>query len=59
MRTTSSPTASTNESLSEANCVNTSVIGDSWNKKSEDWVEEMRIVDAEAKEIRRSRERVG
>ena len=58
MRTTSSPTASTNEFLSEANCVNTSVMGDSWNKK-ENWVDEMRIVDAEAKEIRRSRERIG
>ena len=41
--------ASTNESLSEANCVNTSVMGGSWDKKPEDWVEEMRIVDAEAK----------
>ena len=42
-------TASTNEPLSEANCVNTSVMGDSWDKKPEDWVEEVRIVDAEAK----------
>ena len=24
-------------------------MGDSWNKKPEDWVEEMKIVDAEAK----------
>ena len=29
--------------------MNTSVVGDSWDKKPEDWVEEMRIVDAEAK----------
>ena len=42
-------TASTNESLSEANCVNMSVMGDSWDEKPEDWAEEMRIVDAEAK----------
>ena len=40
---------------SEANCVNISVMGGSWDKKPEAWVEEMRIVDAEAK----SRERVG
>ena len=26
-----------------------SVMGDSWDKKPEDWVEEMRTVDAEAK----------
>ena len=45
-------TASTNESLSEANCVNTSVMGDSWDKEPEDWVEEMRIVVAEAKKTR-------
>ena len=49
MRTTSKSTASTNESLSEAICVNVSVMGDSWVKKPEDWVEEMRIVDAEAR----------
>ena len=42
-------TARTNESLSEASSVNMSVMGDSWDKKLEDWVEVMRIVDAEAK----------
>ena len=41
-------TTSTNESVSEANCVHMSVMGDSWDKKPEDWVEEMRTVDAEA-----------
>ena len=46
MRTTSSPQQAP---TSEANCVNMSVMGDSWDKKPEDWVEEMRIVDAEAK----------
>ena len=45
-------TASTNEFLSEANCVNMSVMGDSWDKKPGDWVEEMRIVDAEEKKTR-------
>ena len=49
MRTTSGPQASINESLSETNCVNMSVMGDSWDKNPEDWVEEMRIVDAGAR----------
>ena len=44
-------TANTNESLSEANCVNMSVMGNSWDK-AEDWVEQMRIIDAEAKKTR-------
>ena len=47
MRTTSSPQQGP-ASQSEANCVNTSVKGDSWDKKPEDWLEEMMIVDAKA-----------
>ena len=42
-------TSSINEFLSEADCVNMSVMGDSWDKKPEDWVEDMRIVDAKTK----------
>ena len=43
MRTKSSPPARTNESLSEANCVNMPVMGDSWDKKPEDWVRKCRL----------------
>ena len=45
-------TSSINEFLSEADCVNMFVMGDSWDKKPEDWVEDMRIVDAKTKKRR-------
>ena len=48
MSTTKSPQQAPT-SPSEATCVIMSVVGDSWDKKPEGWVEEMRIVDAEAK----------
>ena len=50
VRTTSSPQqAPTRPCVEPTDCVNKSVMGDPWEKKPEDWVEEKRIVDAEAK----------
>ena len=50
MRTTSSPQqAPTSPCVKPTAYVNMSVMDDSWDRKPEDWVEEKRIVDAEAK----------
>ena len=52
MRTTGSPQqAPASPCVKLTDCVNMSVMDYPWNKKPEDWVEEQRIVDAEAENL--------